>query len=370
MPFRDILDGVDRGKLRERIYGASGREVQRVLAKGSWVIDDFPVLIAPAAAPHLERMAALSRKITRLRFGPVMKLYAPLYVSNECVNACRYCGFNVHNKIDRVTLTVDEVMREAAAIHRHGFRHLLLVSGEAPRKVTLSYLEEIVRGLSRLFAGISIEIYPLDAGGYRRLAAAGVTGIALYQETYDRALYESLHAGPKADYEGRLAAIERGAEAGLRDLGIGALMGLTDFRIDMTCVALHAAYLMKRFWKSQVSISFPRIRAAAGDFTPPCLVSDRELAQTVFALRMVLPDADLVLSTREGAAFRDGMAEVGITRMSAGSRTNPGGYSLAEDTLEQFHIEDGRTPEEVSAMLAARHLEPVWKDFDRSFLFD
>ena len=370
MSFLEIIDGLDLEKLKHEIYACSAHDVERVLAKNNLSVDDFPVLVSPAAAACLERMAARSRKITRLRFGSVMKLYAPLYVSNECVNACLYCGFNVHNRLSRVTLTRDEVMREAEAIHSLGFRHLLLVSGEAQNKVTLAYLEDIVRDLTRLFAGISIEIYPMDFESYRSLAGAGVTGIALYQETYDRSIYKALHKGPKADYAYRIGAIEQAGQAGLRDLGIGALMGLTDFRVDMTCVALHAAYLMKRFWKSQIAISFPRIRAAAGAFIPPCLVSDKELAQTVFALRMVLPDADLVLSTRERAEFRDGMADVGITRMSAGSRTNPGGYSLEEDSLEQFQIADNRTPAEVSAMLARINIEPVWKDFDRSFLFE
>ncbi|MBN2106631.1 MAG: 2-iminoacetate synthase ThiH [Deltaproteobacteria bacterium] len=370
MSFLQTITALDPEQLKQRIYAVTELEVQRVLAKRTLTVDDFPALISPAAAPSLERMAALSRKITRLRFGSVMKLYAPLYVSNECVNACLYCGFNVQNRLARVTLTRDEVLREAKAIHRLGFRHLLLVSGEAQNKVTLAYLVDIVRELTRLFAGISIEIYPMDCESYRSLVAAGVTGIAIYQETYDRSLYKALHAGPKADYDNRLDAIERAGQAGMRDLGIGALMGLTDFRVDMSCVAIHAAYLMKQFWKSQISISFPRIRAAAGSFVPAFCVSDRDLAQTVFALRLVLPDADLVLSTRERPAFRDGMADVGITRMSAGSRTSPGGYSLEEDSLEQFQIADTRTPEEVSNMLAAKNLEPVWKDFDRSFLFE
>ncbi len=370
MSFKEILAELDLSKIKDAVYAVTEQDVHRVLSKGKLCVDDFPVLVSPAAASQIEHMAALSRKITRLRFGRVMKLYAPLYVSNECVNACLYCGFNVHNKLARLTLNREQVIQEAEAIHQQGFRHVLLVSGEAPNKVTTKYLTDIVHELSKTFAGISIEIYPMDLEEYRALAAAGVTGIAIYQETYDRAIYKTLHAGPKADYDYRLAAIERAGQAGLRDLGIGALMGLTDFRVDMTCVALHAAYLMKQYWKSQISISFPRIRAAAGSYTPSYLVSDRELAQIVFALRMVLPDADLVLSTRERAAFRDGMADVGITRMSAGSKTNPGGYSLEGDSLEQFQIADNRTPAEVSAMLAGKNLEPVWKDFDRFFLFE
>ena len=370
MSFREVLASVDVEHIKAAVYSATDQDVRRVLAKSHCCVDDFPVLISPAAAAHLEHMAVLSQKITRLRFGRVMKLYAPLYVSNECVNACVYCGFNVRNRLERVTLTREQVLQEAEAIHRQGFRHLLLVSGEAPGKVTADYLVDIVQELAKNFAGISIEMYPMDTPDYQRLGAAGVTGIAIYQETYDRALYATLHKGPKADFDYRLDAIERAGQAGFRDMGIAALMGLADFRVDMTCVTLHAAYLMKQYWKSQISISFPRIRAAAGAYMPPYLVSDRELAQTVFALRIVLPDADLVLSTRERAAFRDGTAEVGITRMSAGSKTNPGGYSLDEDSLEQFQVADNRTPAEVTAMLESKNLEPVWKDFDRFFLFE
>jgi 2-iminoacetate synthase len=370
MSFREVLDSLDFEYLKASVYSATDLDVRRVLAKSRCSADDFTVLVSPAAAAHLERMAVLSQKITRLRFGRVMKLYAPLYVSNECINACRYCGFNVNNQLERVTLTREQVLQEADAIHRQGFRHLLLVSGEAPGKVTTDYLVNIVKELAEKLAGISIEIYPMDTPDYQRLGVAGVTGIAIYQETYDRALYATLHKGPKADFDYRLGAIERAGQAGFRDLGIAALMGLTDFRLDMTCVALHASYLMKHYWKSQISISFPRIRAAAGAYMPPHLVSDRELAQIVFALRIVLSDADLVLSTRERPEFRDGMADVGITRMSAGSKTNPGGYSLDEDSLEQFAVADNRTPAEVSAMLESKNLEPVWKDFDRSFLFE
>jgi 2-iminoacetate synthase len=208
----------------------------------------------------------------------------------------------------------------------------------------------------------------MDTPDYKKLADAGITGIAIYQETYDRGVYATLHCGPKADFDYRLLTAERAAAAGLRELGIGALLGLADFRVDMTAVAMHAAYLIKNFWKAQVAISFPRLRNACGGFSPPYSVSDRELAQIIFALRIVLPDADLVLSTREKPAFRDGMAGIGITRMSAGSKTKPGGYGLIDDALEQFEVADQRTPAEVAAMLERKNLEPVWKDFDRSFL--
>ena len=370
MTFAEVLQTIDPVLLKDKIYAVSEYDVTKTLRKKSHTVSDFPVLISPAATPFLEKMAAAARRTTLLRFGRTIKLYAPLYISNECINACKYCGFNAANRIARITLTKEEVYREAEALHQQGFRHILLVSGEDRTKVSVSYLADIARTLAQSFAGISIEVYPMEEDEYRLLAKNGITGIAVYQETYDRDVYRTLHRGPKSDFDFRLATHERAGRAGFRELGIGALMGLHDFRVDLTCVALHAAYLMKNFWRAQIAVSFPRLRHAAGGFTPAVTVSDRELAQVIVALRMILPDADLVLSTRERSEFRDGMAGIGITRMSAGSKTNPGGYTFEESSLEQFEVADQRSPAQVADMLTKRNLEPVWKDFDRSFLFD
>lgn len=368
MSFLDELAKINLSDIKNAVYGTTLRDITLLLKKDRWTVADLPALLSPAASGFLEQMAAHARRTTFLRFGKIIRLYAPLYISNECVNACAYCGFNRTNILERITLSIDQVMQEARALHRQGFRHLLLVSGEHRGKVPPSYLQEIVRLLSENFAALSIEVYPLEEDEYRMLGEAGVTGIAIYQETYDRALYQSLHSGPKADFNYRLLAPERAGRAGYREIGIGALLGLTDFRIDVCVLGLHAAYLMKTFWKAQIAVSFPRLRAACGGYEPPVPVTDRDLAQIVFALRMVLPDSDLVLSTRERPAFRDGMAGLGITRMSAGSKTKPGGYCLSDDALEQFEVADTRTPAEVAAMLWSKNLEPVWKDFDRHFL--
>ena len=368
MSFVDEINKIDIEQLKQSISSAEEADVKRVLNKNRFSISDFFVLISPVAKPYIETMAVLSKKITLLRFGKTVKLYAPVYISNECVNSCKYCGFNTDNKIERVTLNRDEVLEEADVLYKLGFRHILLVSGEAKDKVPVEFIAEISEVLSKKFAAVSIEVYPVNTEEYRLLVKSGVTGIAVYQETYDRELYSQLHKGPKADYDYRLKTPERAAEAGIRELGIGALIGLSDFRVDMSCVAMHAAWLMKKYWKSQLSISFPRLRNAQGGFQPSVEVSDRDLAQLVFALRMVLPDADLVLSTRENPEFRNGMAGIGITRMSAGSRTNPGGYLKAESSLEQFEVADKRPPAEIAEMLISRDLEPVWKDFDPFFI--
>jgi 2-iminoacetate synthase len=370
MSFVDALATVSLAALGARISAAGALDVERILARNDYEPQDFPALISPAAAPYLEDMARAARRITRLRFGNTMKLYAPLYISSECVNACAYCGYSAANRIPRSTLSMEDILREATALHRQGMRHLLLVAGENRAVLPPARLAEIAAEIAGCFDGIAIEVYPMTCGEYRSLERRGVTGIAVYQETYHRALYARLHRGPKADFAWRLAAPERAARGGLRDLGIGGLLGLADFRVDMACVVLHARHLMTTHWDTQIAVSFPRLRRAAGNFVVPLPVTDRQLAQAVFALRMVLPDADLVLSTREPAPLRDGLSGLGITRMSAGSKTRPGGYILDLDAAEQFAVADCRTTMQVASMLIAQGLDPVWKDFDQAFSRD
>ncbi len=367
MGFYNYFKSIDVAELSKKIEKATENDVKNALKKQNRTIDDFLYLISDAANPYLEQMAVLSEKITRLRFGNTINLYAPLYISNECVNACAYCGFNVNNKIERNTLTIDEIKQEADILFEEGFRHILIVSGESRKHVPVSYLVEITKELAKKFASVSVEVYPMETDEYKLLAETGVCGIAVYQETYNEDLYAKLHKGPKADFEYRLHTPERAAKAGFRELGIGALLGLSDFKTELAITAIHAKYLMKHYWRAAVSISFPRLKNAAGHFKPLVNVSDKMLAKAIFALRIVLNDVGLVLSTRESESFRNGMATLGITRMSAGSKTNPGGYSLCENSLEQFTISDNRTPCEISKMLENKGLEPVWKDFDKGF---
>ncbi len=368
MSFADELKSIDLTKIRALTESFTDYDVKKVLSKKSYTVKDLPALISPAASGYIEEMAQHSKKNTLLRFGRIVKLYAPLYISNECINRCAYCGFNADNKLERKTLEKQEVLKEAEMLSLQGFRHILLVSGESPKHVPLEYLEEISLELQKMFSAVSIEVYPLDEPAYRRLLKSGVTGIAIYQETYSKEMYKKFHSGPKADFDFRLITPENAGKAGFREIGIGALMGLNDFRTEVVCIGLHAEYLMKNFWKAQIAISFPRIRASAGNFVPDSVVSDSNLAQAMFALRMVLPDADLVLSTRENPRFRDAMAGIAITRMSAGSKTNPGGYCFDEGSLKQFEIADERSPEEIARMLCNKGLEPVWKDFDTAFI--
>lgn len=369
MNFHDQIHSLDLNELRGRIESANAGDVERALGREHLEMEDIAALVSPAATPYLEEMARRSAAITERRFGRVIQLYAPLYVSNECVNKCVYCGFSHEVGIPRLTLTVEQAVAEAEAIAEMGFRHILLVSGEDRRHVSLPYLTEVVRNLNDKFAAIAIEIQPMSEDEYRELVAAGVDGLAIYQETYDEALYKTLHpAGPKRNYVHRLEAIESGGRAGMRALGIGALLGLGDWRFEAVMVAMHGRYLARKFWKSRVAVSFPRIRGSAHMFKPKYLPSDADLVQMICMMRMALPDAELVMSTRENARLRDSLIGLGITRTSAGSKTNPGGYQMDEaaGSGEQFAVSDPRPAAEVAAAIAAKGFEPVWKDFDRS----
>jgi len=364
---------------------------------------DFARLISPAGAGEIEAMARRSSALTRQRFGRVIRLFAPLYLSNECINNCSYCGFSRDNAILRVTLSVEEVVRETRALKDAGFRNVLLVAGEHPRFVSDGYLQECVRAVAALVPGVSIEVGPMEVPEYRSVVEAGAEGLVVYQETYDRAVYQTVHTlGPKKDFAWRLATPERGYEAGFRRLGIGALFGLADWRWEALSVAAHAAWLMRRCWKAQVTLSLPRLRPCAGEFQPLTHLGDREWVQLMCALRLFLPDAGLVLSTREPASMRDGVMPLGITLVSAGSHTEPGGYTgagrdkvhytrrgriesagewigtAAEGAAKpmsggkvttaagQFDIADDRSPREVARVIASLGFEPVWKDWDEA----
>lgn len=364
---------VDRDRWRQRLGDITPREVEAALATrpGSYRLDKLLALVSPAAESFLEEMARQSQALTRQRFGRTIKLFAPLYLSSFCVNRCRYCGFNAANRFERTRLTIDEALADARTLAREGFRDILLVSSEDRGFITMDYLARLSAKLRKRFSFVGIEIYQMSTGEYRRLFEAGVEGVALYQETYDRDEYARQHpGGPKADYDVRLRGPDDMAQAGMREIGLGALLGLADWRIETLALGEHASYLIRRYWRSHVSFSFPRLRPACGVTRDafPHLLTDRNLVQMMLALRLCFADAGLVLSTREEAWFRDQVIALGPTRISAGSRTNPGGYSQSDRGSGQFKVCDRRNPQEVAAMLARHGLEPVWKDWDCAFL--
>lgn len=369
MSFLDELRKYKQDSVLSRIEAKNAQDVERALAADRPDLEEFMALLSPAAAPFIERMAQKAHRVTLQRFGNNILMYAPLYISNLCTNGCLYCGFNATNKVSRQTLTFDEIVREATVLHGRGFRHILLVTGEAPNAVNNDYIAEAAERIRHLFSSISIEVYPMEESGYRQMVEAGVDGLTVYQETYDPELYSAMHPfGRKRDFAFRLLAPERGGAAGLRRIGIGALLGLGRFRAECFYIGLHALYLSRHYWKSHLSVSFPRMRPAEGGFTPLNPVSDRDFVQLICALRLLMPDAGLVMSTRESATLRDNLLPLGITQMSAGSCTSPGGYAGEVESTRQFNIDDDRTAEQVGDMIRSKGYEAVWKDWDRAFL--
>ena len=388
MSFVDTFNQLPLERLLHSSMQASVDEVIQSLNTGNSKLSDFAKLISPAAVDYLEPLSRRSQGITQQRFGKVIRLFAPLYLSNECINNCSYCGFSRDNPILRVTLSVDEVVAEARALAAQGFRNILLVAGEHPKFISSDYLKDCVKALHEFVPAINLEVGPMETEKYKPLARAGAEGLVAYQETYDRPVYSEMHtAGPKKNFDWRMATPERAYAAGFRRLGIGALLGLGDWRWEALCVAAHAQWLLKHCWKAQLTVSLPRLRPCAGEFAPLVNVTDREFVQLTCALRLLLPDVGIVLSTREPARLRDGLFSLGITHSSAGSHTEPGGYTgagannlhhtergrnvgLSGETeghaTGQFEIADERSPSEVSKVIQKLGYEPVWKDWDES----
>jgi 2-iminoacetate synthase len=326
-------------------------------------------LLSPEAANHLEAMAQKAQSITRRHFGRTISLYTPLYLSNFCNGGCLYCGLAADRRAKRAVLSEAQLRHEMEAIQAMHFEELVLLTGERMPEADVPYLAKSIAIAAEYIHNVNIEVFPMAEHEYRRLAEAGCTGVTIYQETYDPVLYEKLHRwGDKRDFHGRLNAPDRALRGGMRNIGIGALLGLADPRSDILCVYRHAKYLLKTYWQAGVSISFPRIRPQLGGFKADHPVDERMLAQFIFALRICLPETPLVLSTREPQRVRDGMAGVGISKMSIASKTTVGGYSEdSEESTEQFEISDDRTILEFCNMLHTKGLESVFKNWDATY---
>lgn len=348
----------------QSIASTNAARVEQALARRQRSVEDFAALISPAAAPYLEEMARQSQALTLRRFGRTIQLYVPLYLSNECTNVCTYCGFSLENKIPRRTLTQEEILTEARQVRQWGFEHVLLVTGEAEAQVGPEYFRKAVRLLRPQFAHISLEVQPLEEEEYAMLAHEGISAVIIYQETYNRVTYRKHHPkGKKSIFDYRLDTPDRLGRAGMHKIGLGCLIGLEDWRADSFFTALHLRYMEKTYWKTRYAVSFPRLRPHVGRLEPQVPQTERELAQLICAWRLFDPDVELALSTRESSRFRDHMMTLGITHMSAGSRTDPGGYTSSAG-LEQFSVHDNRHPEDVAAAVTARNYEVVWKDWD------
>lgn len=380
---RCVLDALEAAGLTRkpshwaaRLDAVSGRDVLDELSRPPrFELSRLITLMSPAASRNIEDLAVAGQRLTRQRFGNAIALFAPLYVSNYCINRCRYCGFNAGHPHRRRCLSLDEAFREAEVIASEGFREILLVSGEDRDNIDVDYLAHLSERLrqNNMFSTVGIEIYIQSEENYRRLFDAGVDGVTIFQETYEQDSYASWHpGGPKAIYADRICASEAAARAGMRRIGLGVLLGLEDWRFDAAAMAVHADAIAKNYWRSRTSFSFPRIRPSesghSGDF--PYLVSDRDLVQMLLALRLCFPDSAMTLSTRETPWLRDHLIPLGVTQISAGSKTNPGGYAedaAAQTATEQFAVSDERSAGEMAEVLRRLGYDPVWKDWDASF---
>ena len=372
MSFLDEFNRLDLDATKISIASKTVADVEQALKARRLSHDQFLALISPTAAPYLEQMAAKSMQLTRQRFGNTIQLYIPLYLSNKCTNICTYCGFSLGNKIKRKTLSMEDLDAEIKAIKALKFEHLLLVTGEAPGTVGMDYFRQVLPGLRMHFSHISMEVQPLDQADYEELISLGLDAVLVYQETYHRSAYKNYHLrGNKTDFDYRLETADRLGRAGIDKIGIGALIGLEDWRTDAAMVAAHLDYLEKTYWRTRYSISFPRLRPCEGEAIPVPVISDRQLVQLICAYRLFKPEAELSLSTRESGKFRDNVLPLGITSMSAFSSTQPGGYVndefLQHTALEQFATDDSRRPEQVAAAIKSKGLEAVWKDWDQCY---
>lgn len=366
--FKHTLSEYSWDEVLQSIFSKTEADVRAALQSSKRDLEDFKALISPAAKPFLEHMAQQSRVITKKRFGNTMQMYAPMYLSNECQNICTYCGFSMTNKIPRKTLSDSEIIKEAEFLKSKGYDHILLVTGEANKTVGVDYMCNAVKVLRPYFSNISIEIQPLDQDEYEKLIENGLYATLVYQETYHRETYKIHHPkGKKSNFNYRLETADRLGKAGVHKIGIGALFGLEDWRVDSFFTALHLRYLQKTYWKTKYSISFPRLRPFSGGLEPKVEMKDPDLLQVICAYRLLDEEVELSISTRENETFRNNIVHLGITSMSAESKTNPGGYVVEPQSLEQFEISDERSTEVIAEMLSGSGIEPVWKDWEKNW---
>lgn len=372
--YADIIDEYDWDKTIRLVETATDADVVRVLAKARRNVkpltpEEFAILISPAADAHLEEMAQLSRHFTLEKFGNTISMYIPMYVSNACTNKCIYCGFNHDNPFTRTTLTLNQIEEECKAIKRLGpFENLLIVSGEYPSLCGIDYLENVLRRCRPYFHNLTIEVQPMRSADYYRLTKSGLNGVVCFQETYHRAAYKKYHPrGMKSHYDWRLNGYDRMGDAGVHKIGMGVLLGLEDWRADTVMMARHLRYLQKKYWRTRYSVNFPRMRPSESGYQPNIIISDRELARLTVAFRIFDHEVDISYSTREAPSYRNNIMRLGVTSMSAGSQTEPGGYASSPEALEQFEVSDQRSPENVAEEIRTHGYEPVWKDWDAIF---
>ena len=353
-------------RIREWYAAATAEQAAAVLRKPRCDYFDLLTLLSPAAAKLLPEMRECAQRARRRYFGKTVTTYAPLYISNSCINGCKYCDFNTRHHFERKILTLEEISREADAVLALGLDSLLIVAGEDPKRAGLDYLCAVGELLRNRFSYLSLEVAPQEEAGYRRLFEAGYKGLTLFQETYNQALYKELHpSGPKRNYDFRVWSQLRAGRAGMRTLGMAFLLGLDEWRMEAASLGAHALYLQKECWQSKLQFAFPRITPVSDGFQPAHPVNDADLEQMMLAFRIVFPESGITISTREAPEFRDRMMICCADNMSAGSRVTPGGYAaLADKDVGQFTLNDSRSVAEVEAAIRANGQEVVHKYWD------
>ncbi len=366
--FIDIYNGINEQEILQKINNVERRHVINALSKETLSIDDFIALISPESDEFMDEMAMRSRHTTEKHFGKIMNLYVPLYLSNECTSGCAYCGFNKDKSIPRKTLNEDEIEIQLIELNKMGFKNVLLLTGDSRKYAGVDYISRTIKKARKLFPHVGLEVYPMDILEYSLLVNSGANMLTVYQETYNREKYKLVHlAGKKTDFIYRVETPERALQAGFRRIGLGVLLGLHNPVTESVYMALHAGFLMKKYWRSEVSISFPRLRKSEAGYIPDYDVTDFQLVKIILALRLFLPTVGIAISTRESSDFRDNMIDLGVTMMSAGSKTNPGGYT-DNCSGKQFEIEDDRNVGDVLRAIKKRGYSPVFKDWDENFL--
>lgn len=364
MALGEVLKQYPEEWIEAFLQRVTGEEIRDILKKEDLSPEDYLSLLAPAAKDYLEDMAVRAHQKSVQHFGKTILLYTPLYISNYCINHCVYCGYNKKSDIPRKKLSLEEIDREARIISDRGIQHILLLSGESPRDTSLEFLEKVVEVLKKYFQSIAIEIYPLKEEGYRRLVEKGVDGVTLYQEVYQREIYQNLHPkGPKSNYDYRLQGLERAIKGGVASVNLGALLGLSDFRKEAFYTGIHGKYLLDTYPSVATSVSFPRMQPFFGGYEKITPLEDQDFVQILLAYKNFMPMTGITLSTREDPGLRDNLIPLGITKMSAGVTTAVGGHSKEGENTEQFQISDNRSIEQIKASILKKGYQPILQDW-------
>ena len=372
MPGMEVLESnvMDQVISKMEAYDSekyTAHDVLMALKKDVLDVEDFAALLSPQALPLLEEMAKRAKLETRKHFGNSIYMFTPLYIANYCENYCIYCGFNCHNKIKRARLNAEEIEKEMQSIAKTGLQEILLLTGESRSMSDVSYIGEACKIARKYFKVVGLEVYPMNSDEYAYLHECGADFVTVFQETYNSDKYETLHlAGHKRIFPYRFNAQERAIKGGMRGVGFAALLGLDDFRKDAFATGLHAYLLQRKYPNAEIALSCPRLRPIINnDKINPKDVHERQLLQIITAYRIFLPFANITISTRERAGFRDNVIGLAATKISAGVSVGIGGHSDDEEAKgdEQFEISDPRTVEEIADAIVNHDLQPVMSDY-------